>query len=221
MQKGGRKVMAFFKIVKTEVGEVARYKAEADLKNLIYYICEKSVYTELNALVPCSAEALTNQLLYCQRCSGKKLDSRALHFILSYDTIGWEWQMSIEKVIESVQILGRVANQFGLSEYQFVMGVHDNGKNRHIHIAINPVNRMTKRILHYNIWDYKNFLWELAKELYWRYGIALAPVSYISERGELRRADGEPILYQDRLYSHQPHIREAGKDRKHLLNPFA
>lgn len=175
---------------------------------------------DVNNLYLCGREAIVNQFLYCQNCRGKELQTRALHYILSYDTAGWEWEMDRQTTVRSTVAIWSTAKQFDLYDYQCLMGVHDNGKNRHIHIIVNPVNQRTKKILHYGMYQYKRFIRVLAAELHMRFGLALESVSYIREDGRRIFSDETIKLYEDRMYPWQPHMSQTMGKREDLLNPF-
>ena len=93
--------MALFKIAEDTNGNKVKYKEEKDLYNLIDYCIRESKHTEVLGMIPGDSIILTNQFFYTQNCKGGVLDTRALHFILSYDSSGWEWEMNIQKTIES------------------------------------------------------------------------------------------------------------------------
>ena len=195
--------MAVFTVAIDDDRNRLKYKTETDLYNLIHYILKESKYTLVLGLIPGNAKVLTNQFLYAQHCKGQELDTRALHFILSYDTKGWEWEMDIKKSIESISILLWLRTQFRLEEYETIIVAHDNGKNCNIHIIVNPVNKITRKILHYNQNELQSFLKELAFELYMKYGIALLGISYIGENDRCI-LENSAILYENRMYHYEP-----------------
>ena len=177
------------------------------MERLVHYVCDKSVYFSTYNLFPLDADGIIGQMLYLQSCKGKKLNTRALHFVLSYDTGGWEWQMEWQEVYESISAVYIAAETMNVSEYQWCAGVHDEEKHRHIHFVLNPVNLATKNVLHYNMSQYRDFLKELAWWLYAKFRIALSGVSYIAEDGGMRYVDKSvpnSFLYENRSYSHEP-----------------
>lgn len=202
--------MALFKIV-TQEGCSSRkiYKEPEDLANLIYYVWRKSMYFEMFNLYDiwsCDSDVITNQMRYLQSCKGTKLHTRALHFILSFDTGGWEWEMTHEKVYQSMFMVSMAANTLGINEYQCFAGVHNNPTHRHVHFIVNPVNCNTGNILHYNKWQYQDFLREVASGLYFKFKIALQGVSYITEEGRMKYLTGNEnvFLYENRRYPYEP-----------------
>lgn len=191
--------MALFKIAEDNNGNRIKYKKETDLYNLIDYCIRDSKYTEVLGVRPGDSEMLTNQFLYIQNGKGEELDTRALHFILSYDSIGWEWEMNIQKTIESINVLLRIVAPF-IEEYQTIIVAHDNYKNCNIHIIVNPVSKWTRKIFHYSPNELKAFLKELATNLYMIYGLALSGVSYVGEDGKCYWGSGY-FLYENRQYA--------------------
>ena len=95
---------------------------------------------------------------------------------MSFDTKGWEWEIDTSALQGIAFTVLRVAESMGVTNYQCVWGIHDNGKNRHIHFVVNPVNIKTKKILHYNLYQWERFLKLLAIELYMLNRIALIGV---------------------------------------------
>ena len=200
--------MAVFAIAANVNGEPQTYPTEESIRNLVHYVYDKSIYTYMNWIVDVNhqADLIANQILYCQKCSGKVLQKRALHFILSYDTTGLEREMSRDQIIQSVFDVELCMSQFKLYEYQYMIGVHDNGKNIHLHIVINPINVWSRNLLNYGIPDYQRVLKELAGILYLKYRIALAPVSYINENGKLRFGNSGGLLYENIVYQWDKHL---------------
>lgn len=200
--------MALFKIAtEDENGDRKIYKNPEDLAGLIYYVYNKSIYFDTYNLFPLDIDGIIHQMLYLQSRKGRQLSTRALHFILSYDTGGWEWQMVQGKVCESIATVLVAANTMGVNEYQCCAGVHDTETHRHIHFILNPVNCNDLKVLHYSAGQYMAFLKELALNLYGTFRIALAGVSYITEDGRMKYVDKEKyghFLYENRSYSYEP-----------------
>lgn len=195
--------MAFFKMIRDEQGKAKKYKTEADLYNLINYVLRESMYTETHLLIPGDAVIIANQFLYSQNCSGIEQSTRALHYMLSYDSVGWEHEMDVKSTMRSISMFRLLMSQFQLEEFEALFVVHDNGKNCNIHIIINPVSKITRRRLHYSLMEYQLFLRELAKELYMRNRLALCGVSYIDEQGKLVLDSGTGKLYENRMYPYE------------------
>lgn len=202
--------MAYFKQVRNdEYGNPIFYESEQDLRNLIYYATSKSIWTECFNLFPLGAESYAEQFIYLQRCRGKEMSTRALHFILSFDTNSWEWQMYRDKVIGCINVVHRTLMCQGIGEFQVIYCVHDNGKNRHIHIIMNPVNINTSKLFHWGIGDYYKFTKELAIELFSKFGVALTGVSFVGSDNKLHFAQNTPVLYENREFPWDPHMRKS------------
>lgn len=195
--------MAVFKIVKHT------YPGEADLERLIDYVCRKSVLVSTQGLFDIGSSLYVNQFLYLQSCSGKHLCTRALHWVLSFDTAGWEWEMDICRLHSIIEAFMK----WHVDGYQCIYGVHDKETNRHIHIVINPVKISDYKIFHKSQREFGNFLWELAGELYMDFGVGLQGVSYISALGHMKKDDGEHHLYENRYSKELPlmTVREVTK----------
>lgn len=200
--------MALFKVItEEESGNAKLYKEPKDLEQLIHYVCSKSVHFYTYNLFPLDVDGVIGQMLYLQSCRGKGLHTRALHFVLSYDTGGWEWQMDQEKVYESIRAVRIAAEAMNVRGYQWCAGVHDIKAHRHIHFILNPVNVVTKNVLHYHMGQYRAFLRELAYWLYADFKIALSGIDYIAEDGRMRYVGErvpDPFLYENRRYSYEP-----------------
>lgn len=200
--------MALFKIItEDENGDRKLYKEPEDLARLIHYVYNKSIYFGTYNLFPLDVDGIINQMLYLQSCKGKKLNTRALHFVLAYDTGGWEWQMDSQKVCRSISTVLVAANTMGVNAYQCCAGIHDTETHKHIHFILNPVSCMDMKVLHYNMGQYMAFLKELALQLYGKFRIALAGVSYITEDGRMKyvnRRNDNSFLYENRRYSYEP-----------------
>ena len=81
--------MAIFKVATDpDTGEKKIYDSIEQVENLIHYICRDSIMTELNTLFSLTVDNIINQMLYIQSCKGGRLFTRALHYILSFDTDG-------------------------------------------------------------------------------------------------------------------------------------
>lgn len=72
--------MAVFKIIDE------CYVNEKDLTNLLHYCCDKAVNRYTYNLFDYGVDSIRNQFLYIQNCKGGELRTRALHYILIFDT---------------------------------------------------------------------------------------------------------------------------------------
>lgn len=205
--------MAVFKIIdKDEEGNKIYYRTQEDLINLIQYVCRNSVNIYTQNLLNIDDIQIANQMLYQQNCSGKNLITRALHFILSFDTKGWEKQVGVDTL--ELCIYTCLVPLF--QNYQCLFGIHNKKSNRHIHIVVNPIGINDNHIFHWSQYEFKEFLRLLAESLYLLFGIALQSVSYIKENGSMALADNKEgyELYENRSIKDTPLIDEKGKIAK-------
>ena len=194
--------MAFFKIVdKDEMGNKIEYKTADDLYGLINYVIKNSKYIDTRNMHMCGSDTYVHQFLYTQSCKGAELKKRALHCILSFDTAEWERNMSEDKVYRCIGILCDVADRFGIENHQCVFGLHANTQHLHLHIVLNPVNLVTKKIIHFGPHQLEEFRKELAKDLYMLYHIALEGTSYIREDGRMSYGKDNIGLYENYMFS--------------------
>lgn len=203
--------MAIFKIVDKEEGK--KYKNETELANLVNYVIRGSVIYRTQNLLNIRNDMYLNQFLYVQSCAGKCLSTRARHFVLSFDTKGWEWQMKMDDVLYVVQFCLMPC----FKNYQVICGLHENEDGSHIHIVINPINLQNGKLLRWNKYEYQNFLWGMAEDLYMLFGMALLNVSYVDMNGNLKKSFGETDLYQNRYSKALP---LKGSDGKIVVAPF-
>lgn len=193
--------MAIFEIKNEE------YVMETDLSALIHYVCIKSEFIALQGILNIGTELLVNQFLYLQNCAGKRLRTRALHWVLSFDSAGWEWEVDTAKIYNFVR--GYMFGYF--AGYQCICAVHDNKKNTHVHIVTNPVNIADYRLFHMSQMDYKNLCWDLAISLYVSMGVALQGVSYIDREGNLKKTSEFSFLYENRCIKELPLLDCRGR----------
>ena len=193
--------MAVFKIVKEN------YIGEEDLGNLIGYVCRKSSIVVTQGLCHTEYDLYKNQFLYLQHCSGKQMYTRARHWILSFDTAEWECGIGVRELYT----FACCCMTEYVKGYQCIIGIHDNPKNRHIHMLINPVRLNDYKIFHLSPNDLKNLMWQMAQDLFMWFGIALQNVSYIDAEGRMRKTDKARFLYENRGSMDIPLIDTAGK----------
>ena len=107
--------MAIFKIAAEENGKTAVYRTEKDLRNLLFYAYNHSSYTIMENLYPIGEgimECIYNQMMYLQQWRRvKSLNTRALHYILSFDTLRWEKDVDQKTMTDIMSFL---------NEYLFV-----------------------------------------------------------------------------------------------------
>lgn len=201
--------MAIFKIIdKDEEGNKIYYRTQEDLVNLIQYVCRNSVIIHTQNLLNIGDIQIANQMLYHQNCSGKELKTRALHFILAFDSLGWEKEVEIDTLEACIYV-----SLFSMFKgYQCLYGIHDKKSNKHIHIVVNPVAIDDNHIFHWSQHDFRCFMRHLAEDLYFLYGIALQSVSYIKENGHMAWVNNEEYveLYENRETKDTPLMDEKG-----------
>lgn len=205
--------MAVFKIVdKDEEGNKIYYNTSENVTQLIDYVCRKSIVVYTHNLLNIGSIGIANQMLYRQNCSGKNLITRALHFIFSFDTKGWEKQVGVDTL--ELCIYTCLVPLF--QNHQCLFGIHNKTSNRHIHIVVNPVEINDNHIFHWSQYEFKEFMRLLAESLYLLFGIALQSVSYIKENGNMAWTDNREDyeLYENRSTKDTPLIDEKGKIAK-------
>ena len=177
-----------------------KYKTEEDLRTVIGYVMGKCTCCFEQNLYHLGQEQLANQMLYLQHCSGKVLRTRIRHWVLSFDTKGWEWEINKNDIMYFMQCFF----QSYLNEYQVIYGTHNDNGMEHVHILINPVNINDFHLLHWSQVEFSQVLWDMAVNLYWVLGVALQGVSYIDVRGNLKKANMYSFLYENRYKKEIP-----------------
>lgn len=172
LSRRGEKVLAIFKIINK------RYKEINDLDNLIKYVYEKANEVYVEDCYDFGFDGLANQFLYIQSYKGKKLITRALHFVLSFDTrvYGTEGELRNGEII--------VCGIFLLDlfkDYQRFFALHTDKSHKHLHIIVNPVNKKTMNLYHCSQHELKNQLKQFAGFIYQMYRITLMGISYLDE----------------------------------------
>lgn len=184
--------MAFFKIVPEQ------YTTEDDLRQLIHYTIGKSCYIVSNNLITANPDIITNQMLFEQAYRKKPINNRALHFVFSLDTSGWENYITLQNVIHIADYI-RLHDFF--KEYQQFAAVHNKQGQLHFHWIINPVNYETGNLLHFNITEYNKLRKELAISIYYDFRLALSETSFIKKNGDMVFCNDTPVpLYQNRQF---------------------
>lgn len=189
--------MAIFKVAKRRVNdvrvttwdgydcepedeEICKYTTPEDLETLIFYCIKNASYILPVNVEMYSPEAVASQFLYIQKCSGEQLDTKAYHYILSFDTQKYEEFVS-EDDIKTIMIL--FANEF-LQGHQAILCLHTNKKSHyHVHIVVDPVNFCDYRKFSNNVWLMQR---KLAFEILNGFHVALQGVSYYNENGFLK-----------------------------------
>ena len=188
--------MAIFKIAEEENGKTAVYRTEKDLRNLLFYAYNHSSYTIMENLYPIGEgimECIYNQMMYLQWRRVKSLNTRALHYILSFDTQRWEKDVDPSTMMEIMRFL----NLYLFGEYQNILFLHlDNMSHHHIHMIVNPVNINTLRLCR-DTW--KGIGWKIAELLGQMYNIPLQCFTYRDYDGIVRFGNETGVdLYKDK-----------------------
>lgn len=113
------------------------YPNKKDLRNLLFYGYNKKRKMIVNNLYNIGMECIYSQFLYLQNRRVKPLSTRALHYILSFDTQGYENDIRYKELVNIMEMIPILC----FREYQCVEFLHtDRPTHYHIHIIVNPVN---------------------------------------------------------------------------------
>jgi len=191
--------MAVFTIAKnTEdtciYGKECCYPNKKDLKNLLFYGYNRSKKTVWMNVYNLGMDSIYSQFLYLQNRRVKPLNTRALHYILSFDTQGYEWDIRYKKLVD---IMNMIPMQC-FREYQCVEFLHmDKSTHYHIHIIVNPVNINTLHVCRETFISTGNTL------AYWlgvMYDIPLQSFTYRDVYGHTVRGNQTgSFLYMDKF----------------------
>ncbi len=170
------------------------YKNEKDLRNLLFYGYNRSKKTVWNNIYNLGMESIYSQFLYLQKRRVKPLNTRALHYILSFDTKGYESDIRY-KEIEDIMHMVPIQCFRG---YQCVEFLHmDKPTHYHIHIIINPVDINTLHVCRETFITTGN---RLAEWLGIMYDMPLQGFTYRNEFGHIVRGkETGSFLYTDRF----------------------
>jgi hypothetical protein len=191
--------MAIFTIAKnTEDACISEkeciYLDEKDLMNLLYYGYDKSKKTTWSNVYNLGMDSIYSQFLYLQKRRLKPLKTRALHYILSFDTKGYEWDIRYKDLIN---IMNMIPFQC-FREYQCVEFLHmDKATHHHIHIIVNPVNINTLHVCR------ETFLTIGRTMSYWlgvMYDVPVQSFTYRNEYGHILNGNETgSFLYMDKF----------------------
>lgn len=184
--------MAVFTIAEDN-GKVAVYPKERDLRNLLFYGYNHSTAMVMRKLYNFGIECIYNQFLYLQWRRVKRLNTRALHYILSFDTQRWEKNLS-DCDLTSIMCF---VNEYLFREYQHILFLHKNNQTHyHIHIIVNPVNIYTLRMCR-DTWEKTE--WQIAEILGDMFDMPLQSFTYRDYNGRLKLGNETGIdLYKDK-----------------------
>ncbi len=167
------------------------YLEESDVRTLLYYCMNKSLYTIYHKIYAFGVECIADQMIYLQRCRYKPFRNRAIHCILSFSSTKQEKHMTTDQIACFMEWM-RLSY---FREYQWIACLH-RGKTGclHIHIVINPINTIDLSLYRCNIFG---LMKELADDLVGLYQVALQGVTYYDENGRLCKGSEEgAFLYQ-------------------------
>lgn len=187
---------------KTEIQEECIYRSDKDLRNLLFYCRNHSVSCEMYNLHPLGMECIYDQFLYLQRRRVKAVYTKALHFIIGFDTQNYEADIDIQMITTIMRSL----SFWCFREYQRILFLHINKPSHwHIHYIVNPVQIFD---LHICRWSFWNVAYEFAEILGGLYNIPLAPVSYQDQHGRIVKGTESGCgLYQQK-FSRRYNLKE-------------
>lgn len=164
---------------KAEKPEECIYRSNKDLRNLLFYCHNHSVSCVMDNLHPLGMECIYDQFLYLQKRRVKSVYTKALHFIIGFDTKNYEADIDIQMAATIMGALGFLC----FKEYQRILFLHINKPSHwHIHYIINPVNIYN---LHICRWSFWKVAYSFAEVLGGFYNIPLVPISYQDEHGRI------------------------------------
>ena len=182
--------MAVFSIGKDWItGTTLLYKEKQDLYNLIHYCCDKSIETVTVNLVDFEdTNTIYNHFVYLQNCKGKELNTRAIHYILSFYVSEFR---SDDWLAMAKDCLVKIA-MFYFQDYQHIGCLHIDKLEKRgtvdFHFIINPVNIRNMKIYHCSASELENLMEDIALVLGTMYNITLNLVYYRDEdSGCIRR----------------------------------
>lgn len=171
------------------------YLEESDIRNLLYYCMDKSIYTVYHGIYAFGEECVADQMIYLQRCRCKPFRNRAIHYILSFSSKKYEKHMTTDQIARLMEWM-----RLGyFKEYQWIACLHaDKPSHLHVHIVINPVNTIDLSLYRCNMFG---LMKELADDLGELYQVALQGMTYYNENGRLCKGSEEgAFLYQDKFW---------------------
>ena len=191
--------MALFIVAKELEGESQDYKDciyryNKDLRNLIFYCYNHCTSYVMNNLYPFGMACVYDQFLYLQKRRFKKMNTKALHFIISFDSMNYESDLDNNTLVSIMQML----NRFCFEEYQHILFLHtDKPSHHHIHYIVNPVNINNLHICRWSFWSVAYSLAEVLGDLY---DMPLIPVTYQDERGSIvKGTETGSMAYQQKF----------------------
>lgn len=190
--------MAMFQIAKnledkTENAEECIYKTNRDLRNLLFYCRNHCVSSVMDNLYALGIECVYDQFLYLQKRRVKSVYTKALHFIIGFDTQNYEADIDINMIGTIMGLLSFMC----FKEYQRILFLHtDKPSHYHIHYIVNPVNINN---LHICRWSFWNVAYSFA-EVLGDFSIPLVPISYQDVHGRIvKGTETGCMVYQQKF----------------------
>lgn len=179
---------------KAEKPEECIYRSNKDLRNLLFYCHNHSVSCVMDNLYPLGMECIYDQFLYLQKRRVKSVYTKALHFIIGFDTKNYEADIDIQMAATIMRALGFLC----FKEYQRILFLHINKPSHwHIHYIINPVDIYN---LHICRWSFWKVAYSFAEVLGGFYNIPLVPISYQDEHGRIvKGTESGCYVYQQKF----------------------
>lgn len=191
--------MAVFQIAKNLEGKTKNleeciYQTNRDLHNLLFYCRNHCVSCVMDNLYALGMECIYDQFLYLQKRRVKPIYTKALHFIIGFDTQNYEADID-------ANMIGTIMNSLCFmcfKEYQRILFLHiDKPSHYHIHYIVNPVNINNLHICRWSFWSVAYSFAEVLGDLY---VMPLIPVTYQDERGRIvKGTETGSMAYQQKF----------------------
>lgn len=191
--------MAMFQIAKnmedqSENQEECVYRSNKDLRNLLFYCNNHSTSCVMDNLYPLGMDCIYDQFLYLQKRRVKSVYTKALHFIIGFDTQNYEADIEPNMITTIMGSLSLLC----FKEYQRILFLHINKLSHyHVHYIINPINIYN---LHICRWSFWTVAYSFAEILGGLYDIPLVPVSHQDEHGRIvKGTETGSYIYQQKF----------------------
>ena len=179
---------------KAEKPEDCIYESNKDLRNLLFYCNNHSTSCVMDNLYPLGMDCIYDKFLYLQKRRVKQVYTKALHFIIGFDTQNYEADIDSNMITTIMGSLSLLC----FKEYQRILFLHVNKPSHyHVHYIINPINIYN---LHICRWSFWTVAYSFAEILGGFYNIPLVPVSYQDEQGRIvKGAESGCYVYQQKF----------------------
>lgn len=178
---------------KAEKPEDCIYESNKDLRNLLFYCNNHSTSCVMDNLYPLGMDCIYDQFLYLQKRRVKPIYTKALHFIIGFDTQNYEADIDSNMITTIMGSLSLLC----FKEYQRILFLHVNKPSHyHVHYIINPINIYN---LHICRWSFWNVAYSFA-EVLGDFSIPLVPISYQDVRGRIvKGTETGCMVYQQKF----------------------